>query len=161
MPFIIDGGVRLSESHAIMAYLVDKYAKNDSIYPKDVVTRAKINEMLYFDASALSPTAMSFLDPCFFGGHKNSKDEQEFRKNLACLNIRTENHTYLVGNSFTIADIAIASTLSQVTAIQYDISEFSNVEKYMKGITRGIPKFESITTPATARLSSFVKNNKT
>ena len=36
-----------------MGYLVDKYAKNDSLYPKDPKTRAVINQRLYFDLGNL------------------------------------------------------------------------------------------------------------
>jgi len=30
-------------------YLVDKYAKDDSLYPKDLKRRALVNERLFFD----------------------------------------------------------------------------------------------------------------
>lgn len=31
-------------------YLVDKYAKDDSLYPKDLTVRARINQRLFFGA---------------------------------------------------------------------------------------------------------------
>jgi glutathione S-transferase len=31
-----DDGFTLSDSHAIMIYLLSKYAKNDNLYPKDL-----------------------------------------------------------------------------------------------------------------------------
>ena len=42
-------------SHAIAIYLIEKYAKNDALYPKDLVQRTKINEKLFYDASYLFP----------------------------------------------------------------------------------------------------------
>ena len=36
-------------SHAIVTYLVDKYANNDSLYPKDLKTRATVNQRLFFN----------------------------------------------------------------------------------------------------------------
>jgi len=36
-----------------MAYLVSKYAKNDSLYPKDPKERAVVDQMMYFDAGTL------------------------------------------------------------------------------------------------------------
>jgi hypothetical protein len=36
-----------------MCYLVEQYAKDDSLYPKDPKKRAKVNHMLYFDATTL------------------------------------------------------------------------------------------------------------
>lgn len=34
-----------------MAYLVSKYAKNDSLYPKDPKERAMVDQRMYFDAN--------------------------------------------------------------------------------------------------------------
>jgi hypothetical protein len=43
----------MSCSRAIMCYLVEKYAKDDSLYPKDPKKRAKVNHKLFFDATSL------------------------------------------------------------------------------------------------------------
>ena len=43
----------LTLSRAIMCYLVDKYGKNDTLYPKDPAQRALINQRLYFDLTTL------------------------------------------------------------------------------------------------------------
>jgi hypothetical protein len=42
-----------SYSHAIMCYLVEQYAKDDSLYPKDPKKRALVNHKLYFDTTTL------------------------------------------------------------------------------------------------------------
>ena len=48
-----DDGFAIWDSHAIMAYLVSKYAKNDSLYPQDLKKRAIINQRLFFESSAV------------------------------------------------------------------------------------------------------------
>lgn len=40
-------------SHAIMPYLVSKYAKSDALYPKDLVIRAKIDQRFHFDTAII------------------------------------------------------------------------------------------------------------
>ncbi|KAF3421802.1 hypothetical protein E2986_11895 [Frieseomelitta varia] len=53
IPTIDDDGFILCESRPIMGYLVSKYAKNDSLYPKDPKKRGIVDQMLYFDAGSL------------------------------------------------------------------------------------------------------------
>lgn len=49
VPTIDDGGFVLTESRAICAYLVNKYAKNDKLYSKLPKERAVVDQRLYFD----------------------------------------------------------------------------------------------------------------
>lgn len=44
-----DGGKVIWGSHAILAYLISKYGKDDSLYPKDFYKRALVDQMLYFE----------------------------------------------------------------------------------------------------------------
>ena len=46
----------MNESHAIAAYLANKYSNNNGIYPEDPVIRAKVDQMMYFDTNLLSKT---------------------------------------------------------------------------------------------------------
>lgn len=41
------------QSHAISIYLVQKYGKDDSLYPSDLTERTKVNERLFFESSFL------------------------------------------------------------------------------------------------------------
>ena len=37
------------DSKAIIGYLMDQYAKDDSLYPRGPAERAKVDQVLYFD----------------------------------------------------------------------------------------------------------------
>lgn len=50
----MDGTLKLTESRAIAMYLVNQYGKSDELYPKLALDRAKVDEMLYFDATTIS-----------------------------------------------------------------------------------------------------------
>lgn len=49
IPTIVDDDLRLNESRAICAYLVNQYAKDDTLYPKEPKVRALVDQRLYFD----------------------------------------------------------------------------------------------------------------
>lgn len=53
VPVLDDGGKYIIDSHAIMSYLVDKYGKDDSLYPKDPYKRALVDQRLHFDSGIL------------------------------------------------------------------------------------------------------------
>lgn len=55
VPTIQDGDFTIWDSHAVNAFLVDKYGKNDSLYPKDMERRAVVNQRLFFDCGVLFP----------------------------------------------------------------------------------------------------------
>lgn len=51
VPLLDDAGFYLPESRAICAYLVNKYGKDDKLYPKVPKERAIVDQRLYFDMS--------------------------------------------------------------------------------------------------------------
>ena len=55
----------MNESHAIAAYLANKYSNNNGIYPEEPAVRAKVDQMMYFDTNLFSKTfgeiVVSFL----------------------------------------------------------------------------------------------------
>lgn len=60
-----DAGNIIWESHAILSYLVSKYGKDDSIYPKDFYQRALVDQILYLESGFLMPRARMFLVSTF------------------------------------------------------------------------------------------------
>lgn len=59
VPTLDDNGKVICDSHAINAYLVGKYAKDDSLYPKDLYKRALVDEKVNFDLGVLFPVLRS------------------------------------------------------------------------------------------------------
>jgi len=61
-----DDGFILVDSHAIMGYLVDKYGKDDSLYPRDLRKRATVNHRLHFECGILLPRNRALFRPTIF-----------------------------------------------------------------------------------------------
>lgn len=160
MPFLVDGDLKLSESRAIATYLVDKYGKDDSLYSKDVTKRAKIDEMLYFDASTLAPAQTNCFIPILYGGELNKKDLEKYQEALKFLDQHVRNKTFVVEENYTLADIALASTLSLVEAVEFDLSPYTSLVKYLEHVSKSVPNFEAITTAAVTTIKDHVKSKK-
>lgn len=61
VPTLEDDGNIIWDSHAIVAYLVGKYAKDDALYPKDLYKRAVVDQRLHFDTGILFVRLRSIL----------------------------------------------------------------------------------------------------
>lgn len=53
VPTLVDGDFVLWDSHAIATFLINKYGKDDSLYPADIYRRAKIDQRLHYESSIL------------------------------------------------------------------------------------------------------------
>lgn len=61
IPTLVDNGLVVFESRAIMQYLVNRYQPTSSLYPADPKIRARIDQLLYFDAASLGPALRAVL----------------------------------------------------------------------------------------------------
>lgn len=107
VPVLVDDGFVLTESAAILVYLAEKTGQ---LLPGDGAARARVFEQLFFHASALSP---AFGNAGFF--KRSSLEPQpiaearfttEAERILGLLDRRLADQAFMVGDAFTIADIA-------------------------------------------------------
>lgn len=65
-----------------MAYLVSKYARNDSLYPRDPKQRAVVDQMMYFDAGGL----FSSIAKCYVRVDFQSRTHNCFNSIISTVN---------------------------------------------------------------------------
>ena len=111
IPVLIDvDNTIVWDSHVIAGYLVDKYANNDSLYPKDFLKRTKINQMLFFEAGVLFLRYLQLAMPVFRLEVKefSSTAIDGIIHSYSLLEDHLNDETdYLCGNDLIIADISI------------------------------------------------------
>jgi len=118
VPVLDDNGTILWDSHAIATYLVDKYAKSDELYPKDLVKRAIINQRLFFDASVIFASLANVSGPFWVNGITVVPQEKldNLHKGLKLLETFLDSTPYLAGDSLTLADLSAGPTVTALGA---------------------------------------------
>ncbi|KAK5642241.1 hypothetical protein RI129_008408 [Pyrocoelia pectoralis] len=116
VPTLDDNGYYLWDSHAINIYLASKYAKNDSLYPKDQQKRGIVDQRLFFNASILQPRMGAIMRPIIRQGATSMPQEKcdDVRDAYDFLETFLEGHEYMAGDSLTIADLSIVSIISSI-----------------------------------------------
>lgn len=129
-------------SHAINTYIISKYAKNDKLYPTDLLKRARIDQRLHFD-SALFVRGYDILKPIFVDSATEISQGQKdaLDRGYQLLELFLESGTYLVGDSLSVADLSCAAFIESAKGM----SEIS--DKKFVVITIHILKKKLITLP--------------
>jgi glutathione S-transferase len=142
VPMLEDGDLRLTESSAILKYLAEKYDLPS--YPKDLKTRARINEVMdWLNTGFYRDFGYNLVYPQVFPHHKRSSEEaqagciawgqQGSRKWLQLLNdywIGPKDR-YLVGNQLTIADYFGVALVTMGDIIGCDLDGYPNIRRWI------------------------------
>jgi GST-like protein len=107
IPVLVDDGLVVTESGAILLYLAEKTGK---FLPKDPKARIKAIEMVFFQMASLGPMLGQLF--VFRGSWQNKAPDvsnryfKEVSRIYAVLNKRLEGQHYMAGEEYTIADMA-------------------------------------------------------
>lgn len=145
VPTINDNGLCLWESRAIMTYLVEQYGKDDSLYPKDPKKRAVVNQRLYFDMGSMYQSFSEYYYPTIFAGAPADKAKYEkMQTTFSFLDKFLEGENYVAGKNLTVADIALATTVSNFEMMEFDMSGYKNVVRWFEKVKTEIVKYNDI-----------------
>nr|ARN17842.1 glutathione-S-transferase 3 [Cephus cinctus] len=143
VPCLVDGDLTLTESRAIMAYLVDQYGKNTRLYPKMVNSRALVNQRLYFDIGTFHKAMAACYYPILFGKWKTYQSEHydNLKKAFEILDKFLEGQDYVAGRSLTIADLSLVASVTTAEAFGFDFAKFRNVTRWLKKVKTFAPGY--------------------
>lgn len=121
VPAIADGDFPLWESGAILLYLAEKHGK----MPESLEERGQIYQWVLFGNTTL---INAFI--------VEANREKEMPRVLNPLNEIFQRQTFLMGNEFNVADVAVGSILSYIpTMFKIDFSDYPGVMDYIKGLS--------------------------
>ncbi|HEY9596911.1 MAG TPA: glutathione S-transferase family protein [Cyanophyceae cyanobacterium] len=121
VPAIVDGDFKLWESGAILLYLAQKYGNLSSSLEEQAI----INQWIIFGNATLGP-----------GIFVEANREREMPKLMTALNQILEKQPFLLGDSLTVADVAVGSILAYIPMmLKLDLSDYPAVVDYIKRIS--------------------------
>ncbi|XP_050304489.1 glutathione S-transferase 1-1-like [Anthonomus grandis grandis] len=140
-----DDGWIVAESHAINAYLVAKYGKDDQLYPKDYKLKSHVDAKLHFDTGVIFIRGLNISKPLVYRPGGVQPDEfrlkllKEAFETLDRMLQRTKSD-YIVGDRLTIADFSYITSITQWN-IFVPYSRYPYVDAYIKRMKK-LPFFE-------------------
>ena len=140
VPAIDDDGFYLFESNAIMRYLSRKH--ESPLYPRELQAQAFVDEWCDFAASLLAPAYGRILFNRILAplsgapvSEESLADGLEFIGNyLPVLEQRLSTSRFIAGNSMTIADLAVLSTLDPSEACEIELSPYPKLYSWREAL---------------------------
>jgi glutathione S-transferase len=135
VPTLVDGDFVLTESRAIMQYLASKKPES-GLLPRDERAHADVTRWQFWDSSHFSPQIgtvvfQKVIKPMIGMGAPDARKVEEalanFHRYAAVLNKRLEGKQYVVGDSMTLADLTLASSLMYAKQAEVPLAAFPNI----------------------------------
>jgi glutathione S-transferase len=143
VPTLVDGDLVLSESRAIMQYLASKKPES-GLLPRDEQACADVTRWQFWDAAHFSPQLGTLTFEKIIkaltgiGQPDQSKIDEAmagFRRFGAVLNQHLNGKQFIVGNSLTLADLTIASSLMYAQQTEAPTGELPNLLSWFSRIS--------------------------
>lgn len=149
VPLLVDDGAAIFESLAILLYLGERYGVERGLFPATRVERAEAVTWMCWAQVSLAEVATRVLRNTSERIPEDERNEKaaaaarkELHELLAIADRAMEGKTYLLGEKFSFADLAIAGYAPFFTFIGADLSKLENVQAWFSRCT---------TRPALAR----------
>jgi len=141
VPVIDDDGFVLRESHAISRYLAAKHGRTD-LYPADLAQRAQVEAWMDWGQTDLAAGVRApFLGlmvklPAFQDPKLIEAGIAEWTRQMQMLDAYLTGHgPFLMGESFTLADIPAGLVVNRWFSIPFDKPELKAVSAYYDRLT--------------------------
>lgn len=161
VPTLIDNGKTITDSHAIITYLVEAYGKGKvmSIYPADHYMRAKVNSRLHYDSGTITPKTFAIGAPIMYKGATEYDADAitAFYTVLDTLEMFLSEGNYLAGNEMTVADFSVIPSVSTMMASEFiDFGKYSKIRAWVDRMSK-LPYYEEVNGKWIGGMHEFFK----
>ncbi len=137
VPTMVDGDYRLFESMAINLYLAAKHGKA-GFMPASLEDQALCWQWSFWGMTEVEKPLLTILIDMFMTAPDKRKPDavaeaqKMLPKPIAVLNDALQGRDYLLGSTFTVADLNLASILSWSRPIKFDWTPYPNAGRWLE-----------------------------
>lgn len=160
LPALVDEDFIVWDSHAVCTYLHEKFSKDDKFYPKDLLTRTKIDQFLHFDGSTLFPRfgVIAFKLALHKATEISNEDSDRALEALGFVEQFLNGKEYLVGDTLTLADFAcvtVPTTLIKLFSVE---GKYPNIEAWIGRLAQ-LPYYHEANGQKCGELDALLKTH--
>ncbi|KAH8277740.1 hypothetical protein KR018_004441 [Drosophila ironensis] len=159
--FVDTDGEVYVDSHAIMCFMVAKYGGTDSLYPKDLKTRARIDHRMHFENGVLFQVVKDIVFRNIYGGEAklNQRSEILCHNAYADLENMLQGGNFVVGNDISVADVSIHTTLVTLDLlIPVESEKYPRVKAWVDRVGQMLPDNEKLNLQGARALEGRIRN---
>ena len=136
VPALVDGDFKLFESMAINLYLAKRFNK-DGLWPDSPEDQARCYQWSFWGMTEVEKPLLTVLIDMYMTAPDKRKPEavaealKTLPKPFAVLDAALEKQDYLLGSSFTVADLNLASICSWSKPIKFDFGPFPSAGAWL------------------------------
>lgn len=161
VPLLDDDGHYIWDSHAIIAYLVSKYGKDDSLYPKDLLKRALVDQRMHFESGVMFQGGIRNITVPLFFRNENRVSQHQMNAIVEIydfLEVFLKDTPYIAGDHLTIADFSIISSVTSLVAfVDIDNSKYPKLSAWIKRL-EALPYYQEANGVGAKILVDMIKS---
>ncbi len=134
VPALVDGELQLFESMAINMYLAKTYG--GALYPNNAADEARTWQWTVWGISEIEPLQMQIVVQKFFTPEEKRNPKvvegasKGLQRPLKVLDAALAGRDWLVGKTFSVADLNLAGVMHLMNMIKFDYSAHTNVRRW-------------------------------
>uniref|UniRef100_A0A1B6H460 Uncharacterized protein n=1 Tax=Cuerna arida TaxID=1464854 RepID=A0A1B6H460_9HEMI len=159
IPVIVDDGFVLWESHAIITYLVSKYGKDDSLYPKDLKKRAIVDQRLHYSNDVFY-VLRRITRKILLGQLKVLSDDYIHRVRELQMNMEKllEGNKFMAGDTLTLADYSYITLVDVLEVFQPMENKFPHIKAWEARCKASMKSFDYVNKKGAAEIIAKIKD---
>lgn len=107
-------------------------SEHQHLYPSDVNKRALVDLFLQFDLSTMYQRTLEYFFPTIIlGAPLDESKKARLSEALGFLESMLKNKKFATGDDFTLADLTLCVTVSQIEAFKFGLNPFPKVRKWL------------------------------